>query len=147
MANRMRPKNRLVQSSLRDFGTSQYGLQLKSYTFAAENQVDMEKWVKSLSCASYDYLKMVVSELQHRLDELNALKLRDSMITSEIKKETSPESVTSSRRINPFDCVEQEPVQTVTFLDLHEQYGRVMRKYFRSIEEVQAKKNAESSSS
>lgn len=26
-----------------DFGTSQYGLQLKSYTFAAENQVDMEK--------------------------------------------------------------------------------------------------------
>lgn len=71
------------------------------------------------------------------------------MVTNELKKENVPDDGSNrviSRRINPFDTVEQEPVQTVTFLDLHEKYRRVMSKYFRSIEEVQAAKNCESSS-
>lgn len=91
---------------------------------------------------------MVVSELQHRLDELNKLKLRDSMVTNELKRQNVPDddSKVNSQRINPFNTVEQEPVQTVTFLDLHEKYGRMMSKYFRSIEEVQATKQSESSS-
>ena len=88
------------------------------------------RWVKSLSCASYDYLKMVVSELQHRLDELNVLKLRESM--AGLPKNFAADNEDSLQRFNPFDGTEQEPVQTITFLDLHEKYGRILRNYFQN---------------
>lgn len=29
----------------------------------------METWMKALACASYDYMKLMVSDLQRQLDE------------------------------------------------------------------------------
>uniref|UniRef100_A0A3B3ZNK0 Sesquipedalian n=1 Tax=Periophthalmus magnuspinnatus TaxID=409849 RepID=A0A3B3ZNK0_9GOBI len=40
------------------------------YKMAAENQVAMESWVKALSRASFDYMRLVVKELERQLEEV-----------------------------------------------------------------------------
>src|SRR5699024_11087547 len=77
-------------------------------------------------------LKMVVSELQHRLDELNVLKLRESMVNQAGQSTSSSTDEIVLKRFNPFDSVEHEPIHAVTFLDLHEKYGRILRNYFQN---------------
>lgn len=42
----------------------------KSYVLSADSQASMELWMKSLACASYDYVKLMADELQRQLDEL-----------------------------------------------------------------------------
>ncbi|XP_014816968.1 PREDICTED: sesquipedalian-1 [Calidris pugnax] len=46
------------------------GNKSRTYVLAAESQAAMESWVKSLSRASFDYLRMVVRELQMQLEEI-----------------------------------------------------------------------------
>uniref|UniRef100_A0A8C0H7N5 Sesquipedalian n=1 Tax=Chelonoidis abingdonii TaxID=106734 RepID=A0A8C0H7N5_CHEAB len=41
----------------------------RTYILAAESQAAMESWVKSLSRASFDYLRLVVKELEKQLEE------------------------------------------------------------------------------
>lgn len=38
---------------------------------AADSQEALEVWMKALARASYDYLKLMVAELQKQLDELS----------------------------------------------------------------------------
>ncbi|KAM3611386.1 uncharacterized protein V6R79_017618 [Siganus canaliculatus] len=40
------------------------------YKLAAENQAAMESWVKALSRASFDYMRLVVRELERQLEEI-----------------------------------------------------------------------------
>lgn len=40
------------------------------YKMAAENQAAMESWVKALSRASFDYMRLVVMELERQLEEI-----------------------------------------------------------------------------
>uniref|UniRef100_A0A3B3VR87 Sesquipedalian n=1 Tax=Poecilia latipinna TaxID=48699 RepID=A0A3B3VR87_9TELE len=40
------------------------------YKLAAENQAAMESWVKALSRASFDYMRLVVKELERQLEEI-----------------------------------------------------------------------------
>ncbi|XP_075220942.1 inositol phosphatase interacting protein [Lycorma delicatula] len=42
----------------------------RSYTLGADSQEAMEQWMKALACASYDYMKLMVAELQRQLDEM-----------------------------------------------------------------------------
>ncbi|TRY96696.1 hypothetical protein DNTS_005944 [Danionella cerebrum] len=42
----------------------------KVYKMAAENQTAMESWVKALSRASFDYMRLVVKELERQLEEI-----------------------------------------------------------------------------
>ncbi|XP_039628111.1 sesquipedalian-1 isoform X1 [Polypterus senegalus] len=42
------------------------------YKMAAESQAAMESWVKALSRASFDYMRLVVRELEKQLDEMQA---------------------------------------------------------------------------
>ncbi|XP_063000117.1 sesquipedalian-1 [Elgaria multicarinata webbii] len=42
----------------------------RTYILAAESQAAMEAWVKSLSRASFGYLRLVVKELEKQLDEM-----------------------------------------------------------------------------
>jgi len=44
--------------------------QNKSILLGAESQGAMEGWMKSLACASYDYIKIMADDLQQQLDEL-----------------------------------------------------------------------------
>ncbi|KAJ7422699.1 Sesquipedalian-1 [Willisornis vidua] len=46
------------------------GTKSRTYVLAAESQVAMESWVKSLSRASFDYMRLVVRELEKQLEEM-----------------------------------------------------------------------------
>ena len=43
----------------------------RTYILATDSQESLETWMKALARASYDYLKLMVAELQKQLDELN----------------------------------------------------------------------------
>lgn len=73
---------------------------------------------------------MVVCELQHRLDELNVLKRRESMSRRNAKKSVEA-GESPSQRSNPFDSIEPEPSAATTFLELHNTYGLILRPYFQ----------------
>lgn len=47
-----------------------HGEKDRSYLLAAETQELMEKWMKALTCAGYEYMKLMVAELQRQLEEL-----------------------------------------------------------------------------
>jgi sesquipedalian len=42
----------------------------RTFTLGAENQEVMEEWMKAIAAASYDYMKLLVMELQRQVDEL-----------------------------------------------------------------------------
>lgn len=42
----------------------------RSYILGSDSQESMEQWMKALACASYDYMKLMVAELQRQLDEM-----------------------------------------------------------------------------
>ena len=44
-----------------------HGVGNRTYVLCADNQESMEQWMKSLACASYDYMKSMVTELQRQL--------------------------------------------------------------------------------
>lgn len=43
----------------------------RNYVLTCNSTDDMQAWVKSISCASYDYMKMMVQELQKQLEEVD----------------------------------------------------------------------------
>lgn len=47
-----------------------HGPNNRSYVLGAESQESMEQWMKALACASYDYIKLMVTDLQRQLQEL-----------------------------------------------------------------------------
>lgn len=47
-----------------------HGINNRTYFLSAESQTQMEQWMKALTCAGYEYMKLMVSELQRQLDEL-----------------------------------------------------------------------------
>lgn len=77
------------------------GPNARQYILAAETQEDMERWMKALACASYDYLKSVVDELQSQLNNINESEKRELMRTAYSSFSTS--SSHSQQRSNPFD--------------------------------------------
>ncbi|NXY07435.1 SESQ1 protein, partial [Pteruthius melanotis] len=48
------------------------GNKSRTYVLAAESQAAMESWVKSLSRASFDYMRLVVRELEKQLQEMRS---------------------------------------------------------------------------
>lgn len=47
-----------------------HGPNNRSYVLGAESQESMEQWMKALACAGYDYIKLMVAELQRQLDDI-----------------------------------------------------------------------------
>ncbi|GFO30207.1 sesquipedalian-1-like [Plakobranchus ocellatus] len=110
----------------------------RTYFLSAHSQQAMESWMKALSCAGYEYMKLMVSELQNKLKEVSEnadsnivhSADRDSKILGRMYLDTSvsstdsrgysksPRSSKSSnwsvdRRTNPFNdldlTAEQDP--------------------------------------
>lgn len=52
------------------FNLAYHGPGDRTFTLSADNQESMEEWMKAIACASYDYMKVVVAELQKQVDEL-----------------------------------------------------------------------------
>ena len=102
---------------------------LRTYCLSAPTQEIMESWMKALSCAGYEYVKLMVSDLQGQLEKLqdpnnidnNVMLLkaaeRDSQILGRVYNDNvcdypSRESRSKSnslqrrgpdKRVNPFD--------------------------------------------
>lgn len=47
-----------------------HGPNNRCYVLGAESQESMEHWMKALACAGYDYMKLMVAELQRQLDDI-----------------------------------------------------------------------------
>ncbi len=88
----------------------------RTYILAADTQEDMETWMKSITCANYDYMKLMVSELQRQLDDLNSQQDDDtgrvvrnlvdlSVPDSSSLGATASATNQSSQRQNPFGFV------------------------------------------
>lgn len=100
------------------------GSGVRTYILSADSQDEMEAWMKALSCAPYDYVKIIVAELQSQLKEISETenaKLveaaeRESHILGRTYSDDSspnkprirrPPRLTNSDRINPFDADEK----------------------------------------
>ncbi|KAK1118510.1 hypothetical protein K0M31_014821 [Melipona bicolor] len=118
----------------------QFGFQIvfhgpnnRNYALAAESQESMEQWMKALACASYDYMKLMVAELQRQLD---AAEEETTMVMVPSQSPKAP----PRQRHNPFNrselhhrsqSVRSAPGRTeniprtrITFRELHNMYGR-----------------------
>ena len=51
----------------------------RKYIIQAENQRIMEDWMKVITCASYDYMRLMVAELKAQLDELTTSELSQEL--------------------------------------------------------------------
>nr|KAG5692484.1 hypothetical protein BaRGS_005030 [Batillaria attramentaria] len=47
------------------------GSSSRTYILSADSQEELENWMKALSCAPYDYVKLIVAELQNQLEEVS----------------------------------------------------------------------------
>lgn len=50
-----------------------HGAGNRTYILCANSQETMEQWMKALASASYDYVKLMVGELQRQLDEITEM--------------------------------------------------------------------------
>jgi sesquipedalian len=57
----------------------------------------MESWMKAITCASYDYMKLMISELQRQLEEIDSRNKALKSESSEMPPKAPP------RRQNPFN--------------------------------------------
>ncbi|XP_054289440.1 sesquipedalian-1-like isoform X1 [Macrosteles quadrilineatus] len=118
----------------------------RSYVLGAETQESMEQWMKALACASYDYMKLMVADLQRQLDEME----ENIPVSTEVLGGPSPQPPPRMRH-NPFNrgptngsathhtrsnSVRSAPARAdntrpentgrhrITFRELHTAYGR-----------------------
>ncbi|KAG5680729.1 hypothetical protein PVAND_010219 [Polypedilum vanderplanki] len=70
----------------------------RSYYLAADNQQQLEIWMKAITCASYEYVKIMVTELQRQLEEIDNRNKNQL-----IKKETTLPERPPRQRQNPFN--------------------------------------------
>ncbi|KAK0089877.1 hypothetical protein PV325_004900 [Microctonus aethiopoides] len=110
-----------------------HGPNNRSYALGAESQESMEQWMKALACASYDYMKLMVAELQRQLDAAEEE-------SSEVAQLTDSPKPPPRTRHNPFNRPESHqrsqsvrsapgrteniPRTRLTFRELHTAYGR-----------------------
>ncbi|RZF40495.1 hypothetical protein LSTR_LSTR000374 [Laodelphax striatellus] len=74
----------------------------RSYILGADTQEAMEQWMKALACASYDYMKLIVAELQRQLDEMEENAPVTLRSGCDAKATTSPQPPPRTRH-NPFN--------------------------------------------
>ncbi|XP_050309238.1 sesquipedalian-1-like [Anthonomus grandis grandis] len=121
-----------------------HGTNNRSYILGAESPESMEQWMKALACSSYDYMKLMVAELQRQLDDIE-----DTPVPV-MQERNSPVAPPRTRH-NPFNTPERparssnarrgedalryfenpstlhdvrEKNHVITFRELHNTYGR-----------------------
>ena len=133
------------------------GVGSRTYVLATDSQEEMESWMRALTCANYDYMRLMVSELQGQLDDLNAdhILTRWSPKTTSISQPLGEAQLVDlcvenrdsnfSQRSNPFNIISDMGTPNVdlfgatpfqpellerparTFSQLHEEYGLYMK--------------------
>lgn len=77
----------------------------RSYVLSAEDQSSLESWMRALTCSGFDYMRLMVMELQRQLEEIDKSSESFDKTSSELR-ETKHDSVAPSippRRQNPFN--------------------------------------------
>lgn len=74
----------------------------RKYILASDNQQDMESWMRALTCSGFDYMKIMVSEMQRQLEEFERT---PNSKTSNPQPSTSKDNIppVPPRRQNPFN--------------------------------------------
>ncbi|XP_063359979.1 sesquipedalian-1-like [Cydia amplana] len=114
----------------------------RTFYLCTNSQASMEAWMKALACASYDYMKLMVAELQRQLDEAEAEAAAEAaaLVTTPTEEPRAPPR---GQRYNPFNKLpENEPKavpgsrhhkenlrpdmsrKKVPFRDIHTAFGR-----------------------
>uniref|UniRef100_T1PIX4 PH domain protein n=1 Tax=Musca domestica TaxID=7370 RepID=T1PIX4_MUSDO len=74
----------------------------RTYILQAESQESMESWMKALTCAGYEYKKLMVDELQRQLEEIEGS--RNKITTETVTSSTATLTPKPPpRRTNPFN--------------------------------------------
>jgi len=78
----------------------------RNCSFVCVGQEDMEEWMRALTCATYDYIRNAVSDLQRQFDELNAA-ARPQTVSGVLSPDDQPAAVLvvskGNPRLNPFN--------------------------------------------
>ncbi|KAI8434634.1 hypothetical protein MSG28_003167 [Choristoneura fumiferana] len=112
----------------------------RTFYLCTNSQASMEAWMKALACASYDYMKLMVAELQRQLDEAEAEAAAEACAPA-----PEPRAPPRGQRHNPFNraaAADAEPKavpgsrhhkealrpdlprKKVPFRDIHTAFGR-----------------------
>nr|CAI5851129.1 unnamed protein product [Callosobruchus analis] len=83
-----------------------HGTNNRSYVLGAESQEAMEQWMKALACAGYDYMKLMVAELQRQLDDIE-----ETPLPLPLAQGTSSPVPPPRTRHNPFNKPDNNPHQ------------------------------------
>jgi hypothetical protein len=70
----------------------------RSYVLAADDQETLESWMKALTCSGFDYMRLMIQELQRQLEELDK-----TSITSTDSDYPVPPIPPRVSRQNPFN--------------------------------------------
>lgn len=69
----------------------------RTYILSADDQESLESWMKALTCSGFDYMRLMVGELQRQLEELDKI----SPPEDDIGRQPAP--TVPPRRQNPFN--------------------------------------------
>eukprot|EP00090_Calanus_glacialis_P047427 TRINITY_DN9842_c0_g1_i1.p1 TRINITY_DN9842_c0_g1~~TRINITY_DN9842_c0_g1_i1.p1 ORF type:complete len:214 (-),score=96.65 TRINITY_DN9842_c0_g1_i1:574-1215(-) len=89
------------------------------YTLGTQTMEDLEAWMKLVACASYDYMKLMVVELQQQLAELEERERLGAVAEVAVGGPRVP----PRNRANPFNAGGRER-QGRSWGELHKQFGQ-----------------------
>jgi sesquipedalian len=75
----------------------------RSYVLSADDQETLESWMRALTCSGFDYMRLMVSELQRQLDELDKTSSTSSVPDGLTSSSSSSFPPLPPRRQNPFN--------------------------------------------
>lgn len=112
------------------FKVAFHGEGKRTYVLGTDSQELLEEWMKVLACASYDYMKLMVLELQQQLaeaDEVSRLNggsaVRSSQSQNSIK-DAQNNGAKASERTNPFNQGDQAKVPKQSWVVYHGELGK-----------------------
>ena len=87
------------------------------YIFGTDSMEDLEAWMKLIACASYDYMKLMVVELQQQLSELEERDQHQQQKHSQGLPPVPPRS-----RTNPFNTGPSVKPK-LSWVEIHRNFG------------------------
>ncbi|XP_069962826.1 sesquipedalian-1 isoform X1 [Bactrocera oleae] len=105
----------------------------RTYILSADSQETMENWMKALTCAGYEYKKLVVAELQRQLEEIEFSHNRPIIGNTPIPAQRTNKN-DYNNRVTPAVLELCSPIANIlrnkncTFEQLHENFRQVVMK-------------------
>jgi len=94
------------------------------YTLGTQTMEDLEAWMKLVACASYDYMKLMVVELQQQLAELEE---RERLGAAGSEVAVGGPKVPPRNRANPFSAGGKDRYGR-SWGEIHKQFGLQIQK-------------------